>query len=63
MYDPKRARVFYSRDVLFNELGRGVEKESSEQQKKRYVELDSFSDEEPVADEEPVTDEATEPVL
>ena len=57
LYDPKRARVFYSRDVLFNESDHGVEKEPSEQDEKRYIEFDSFSDEEPVADE------AAEPVL
>ncbi len=57
LYDPKRARVFYSRDILFNELDRGVEKELTKQEETRYVEFDSFSDEEPVADE------AAEPVL
>ncbi len=57
LYDPKRERVFYSRDVVFSELGRGVEKEPSKQEERRCVELDSLSEEEPVADE------ATEPVL
>ena len=29
LYDPKRARVFYSRDVVFNEWKRGIEKQPS----------------------------------
>lgn len=62
LYDPKWARVFYSWDVLFNESDRGVEKEPSEQEKKRYN-FDYFSNKELAADEELVADEAAEPVL
>ena len=40
LYNPTQARVLYSRDVLFNELSRGVKKEPSEQRKTWYVEFD-----------------------
>ena len=40
LYDSKRGKIFYSRDVWFNELECGVEKESSEPDKRRYVELE-----------------------
>ena len=55
LYDPKRGKVFYSQDVLFNESSHGFD-EPSEHEKERYVQLDYFSDEEEVADEpaEPV---------
>ena len=53
LYDPQRARVFYSRDVLFNELERGIVKEIE----KRCVQLDS------VTEGEPVTEDTPEPVL
>lgn len=64
LYDPKRAKVFYSRDVLFNESSRGIEKEPSEEEKKnksRYVEFESLPDQEP--DEQPVVDEIPAPIL
>ena len=46
LYDPKRARVFYSRDVVFNESNREVEKEPNKQGGKRYVKFDCLSEEE-----------------
>ena len=56
LYDPKRTRVFLSRDVLFNESDFGIEKEPNEQEEKRFVELDGFSEEE-------TADEQVEPVV
>ena len=53
LYDPKRKRVFFSRDVLFNESDVGIEKEPSEQKEKQYVELDNFHEEEIVSESEP----------
>ena len=42
--------IFYSRDVQFNELECGVEKESSDPDKRRYVELELPSDDETLSD-------------
>ena len=50
LYDEKRGKVFYSRDVRFNELECGVEKESSEPDERRYIELEFPSDDEPLSD-------------
>ena len=52
MYDSRRERVFYSRDVVFDESSRGIEKEQSvpERSSERYVELDFHDDEKHVAD-------------
>ena len=47
LYNLKRLKVFYSRDVLFCESERGFEKERSVQER-RYVEIDCSRDEEPV---------------
>ena len=58
LYDPKRGKVFYSRDVQFNELECGVEKESCEQYERRYVELEL----ELPSDAEPLPDPPVEPV-
>lgn len=44
LYDPERRRVFYSRDVLFNESKGGVEKEPSEPETTRYVQIDLSND-------------------
>ena len=55
LYDPQRTRVFYSRDVLFNELERGIKE--IVQEEKRCVQLDS------VTEKEPVTKDTPEPVL
>ena len=53
LQDPKRKRVFFSRDVLFNESNVGIEKEPSELNERQCVELDSFSEEETVSESEP----------
>ena len=39
LYDPTRAIVFYSRDVLFNESSHDIEKEQSDLGEECYVEL------------------------
>ena len=59
----KCAKVFYSRDVLFNETSRGIEVQSEEEKKNvtPYVEFDSLPDQK--TDEQPVANEITEPVL
>ena len=58
LYDPDRARVFHSRDVVFDEARMGIEKEPDrEEQKERYIEIEHLSEEEAVADGE------VEPVL
>ena len=46
LYDSSRERVFFSRDVLFNELNNGVEKETGESKEKRGVELSDCIDHE-----------------
>ena len=69
LYDPKRARVFYSRDVVFNERKRGIEKETSSlQEENHYVTIECLSNEEPVDEDtgEPsqsINEEPAEPVL
>ena len=50
LYDHKQEKVFYSRDVRFNELECGVEKESSEPDERQYAELEFPSDDEPLSD-------------
>ena len=42
LYDPSRERVYYSRDVVFDESSRGIEREQSvpERSSERCVELD-----------------------
>ena len=50
MYDSKCGKIFYSRDVQFNELECGVEKESNERDEKRYIELEFPSDDEMLPD-------------
>ena len=57
LYDPKCPRVLYSQDVLFNESSCGFEKESSEQEERRYVTINHTDDEESIADK------TVEPVL
>ena len=64
LYDWKRMKVFYSRDVIFCESECGFEKESSVQdpEERRYVEIEFPSDEEPVP--VPISAEAqVEPTL
>ena len=58
LYDPKRERLFFSQDVLFNECDIGVEREPNKQEQKQCVELDDLSEEETVDEPEP-----EEPVL
>lgn len=79
LYDPERERVFFSRDVLFNESEHGIEKESNQQEEQPYVEIDcpvdeNSSDQESIVaandqeasvdrDRESSDDEPTQPVL
>jgi len=37
LYDPNRARVFHSRDVLFNKKRSEVKSESTHEENKQYV--------------------------
>ena len=49
LYDPKCANVFYSRDVVFNEGKRGLDKEPScLPEERQYVQIECLSDDEPV---------------
>ena len=61
----ERVTVFYSRDVVFDESSRGIEKEQSvpERSSERCVELDFHDDEKHVADKEHTTEEGAEPVV
>ena len=63
LYDLERAKVFYSRDVVFNESSCGIEVPSEEEKKNEtpYVEFDSLPEQKP--DDQPVANETTEPVL
>ena len=65
LYDPRRERVFYSRDVVFGESSRGIEKEQSvpERSSDWCAELDFHDDEKHVADKEHTTEEGAEPVM
>ena len=59
LYDPKRARVFHSRDVQFNELSQGTEVvREKEPNQSTHVELDFPEFEEPIVDDNPVENEA-----
>ena len=44
LYDLKRLKVFYSRDVLFCESECGFEEESPVHEEKQYVEIDCMLD-------------------
>ena len=65
LYDPRRERIFCSRDAVFDESSRGIEKEQSvpERNSERCVELDFHDDEKHVADKEHTTEEGAGPVL
>jgi hypothetical protein len=64
LYDPKRERVFYSRDVVFNESDVGIEKEPSKREEKQCMELGDLSDEETANEPEAVSEpEPDKPVL
>lgn len=52
LYDKKCGKVLYSRDVLFNESSCRIQKESTEQEEKCYVTIES-KDEETIVDEPP----------
>ena len=52
LYHEKCGKVLYSRDVLFNESSCGIQKKSIEQEKKRYVTIES-KDEKTIVDEPP----------
>ena len=59
LYEVDRAKVVWSRDVLFNECKHGVEKERDENCDKQYVKLDSTDDDQV----NEVVDHDDEPVL
>ena len=65
LYDPERARVFHSRDVIFNEKEKGIEKEPETMHEgKRYVQIECPSIEERVdEDTEPVQTTSEEPSM
>ena len=66
LYDPRRERVIYSRDVVFDESSRGIEKEPSvptERSSEQCVELDFHDDEKHVADKECTSTDGAEPVV
>ena len=65
LYDPRRERVFNSRDVVFDESSSGIEKEQSvpERSSEQCVELDFHDDEKHVSDKEHTTEEGAEPVV
>ena len=44
LYDPNRAKVIYSRDVLFNEKRSKIESEPIQEEKEQYVELEFATD-------------------
>ena len=52
LYDPIQSRVIHSRDVLFNEFTRGVEKERNEEKKQLELSLSNSSEEEPIINED-----------
>ena len=61
LYDQKRARVFHSRDVQFNESSQETEVVKEQEPKQNtHVELDFPEFEKPIADEEPVVNEEPE---
>ena len=60
LYDPEHARVFHSRDVIFNEKEKGIEKEPEIMHEgKRYVQIECPSNE----DTEPVKTTSEEPLV
>ena len=65
LYDLRRERIFYSRDAVFDESSRGIEKEQSvpERNSERCVELDFHDDEKHEADKEHTAEEGAEPVV
>ena len=62
LYDPERARVFHSRDVIFNEKEKGMEKEPETMQEgKRYIQIECPSIERVDEDTDPVQTTSEEP--
>ena len=52
LYDPIQSRVIHSRDVLFNEFTRGVEKERIEKKKQLELSLSNSSEDELMINED-----------
>ena len=65
LYDSCRARVFHSRDVVFNELCTEVQKETSNQEESKHVEIEcenqGESDESGSSDSESESESTVEP--
>ena len=63
LYDPKREKVFFSRDVVFNEKKRGMEKEKH-MEENRCVQIECLSNvDEDTETTQPTIEEQPEPVL
>ena len=58
LYDPIHAKIFFSRDVVFNERKCGTEREATESEEDQYVELDLAS-----GDDAPAESAPAEPVV
>ena len=68
LYDPKRAKVFFSRDVVFNEKKHGIEKEPNREEENRYVQIECLGNDEQVDEDtgeppQPTIEEQPEPVV
>ena len=68
LYDPKRAKVFFSRDVVFNEKKHGIEKEPNRDEENRYVQIECLGNDEQVDEDtgeppQPTIEEQPEPVV
>ena len=63
LYDPKRLRIIFSRDVLFNESRVGIEKECNTDDEKRCIEFDDVDEEEEVEESAETEPAETEPVV
>ena len=69
LYDPKRAKVFHSRDVVFNEKKRGIEREPRcVEEEKRCVQIEYSTNENPVDEDlgessQPTSAEPQEPIV
>ena len=63
LYDPKREKVFFSRDVVFNEKKRGIEKEKN-MEENRCVQIECLSNvDKDTETTQPTIEEQPEPVL
>ena len=68
LYDPKRAKVFFSRDVVFIEKKHGIEKEPNRDEENRYVQIECLGNDEQVDEDtgeppQPTIEEQPEPVV